>query len=189
MFDTTELKKGLKIEFEDKAYVIIKSDFTNPGKGSAFVKVKLKNLESGAVIERTFKSGVSTGCTAPDCEEMEVEYMYDDQDGFNFMNQKSFETIHVSKELIGDAKGYLQEGIKLDLLFYKGRPISVELPNFVVLRVVETDPGLKGDTATGGLKKAIMETGLQVNVPLFIKENELLKIDTRTGEYSERVKG
>ena len=189
MYDTTELKKGLKIEFEDKAFLVIKSDFTNPGKGSAFVKVKLRNLESGAVIERTFKSGVSTGCSAPDCEDMDVEYMYDDLDGYNFMNQKTFENIHINKELIGESKGYLQEGIKLSLLFYKGKAISVELPNFVVLKVVETDPGLKGDTATGGLKKAIMDTGLQVNVPLFIKEGELLKIDTRTGDYSERVKG
>jgi elongation factor P len=189
MYDTTELKKGLKIEFEEKIFLVIKSDFTNPGKGSAFVKVKLRNLESGTVIERTFKSGVSTGCSTPDCEDMDVEYMYDDQDGYNFMNQKTYETIHVNTDLIGDSKGYLQEGIKLSLLFYKGKPISVELPNFVVLKVVETDPGLKGDTAAGGLKKAIMDTGLQVNVPLFIKEGELLKIDTRTGDYSERVKG
>lgn len=189
MYDTTDLKKGLKVELEGKVFVITKSDFTNPGKGSAFVKCKLKNLENGNVIERTFKSGVTTGCSAPDCEEMEVEYMYDDPDGYNFMNQKTYETIHVSSELIGDSKGYLQEGIKLDLLFWKGKAISVQLPNFVVLEVTETDPGLKGDTASGGMKKAIMNTGLQVNVPLFIKEGELLKIDTRTGEYSERVKG
>ncbi len=189
MYDTTELKKGVKVEFENKVFIIVKSDFTNPGKGSAFVKVKLKNLESDTVIERTFKSGVSTGCSVPDCEEMDVEYMYDDQDGYNFINQKTYETIHVPKELIGDAKGYLQENIKLAILFYKGKAISVQLPNFVALEVKETDPGLKGDTAAGGLKKAIMNTGLQVNVPLFIKEGETLKIDTRTGEYSERVKG
>jgi elongation factor P len=188
MFQTTELKKGLKIELEGKPYVILKSDFTNPGKGSAFVKARIKNLETGHVIERTFKSGVSTGATKPDLEEREVEYMYQDPDGFNFMDQSNYESIHVATDHVGESSGYLQEGIKVFLLYYKSKPISLELPNFVVLRVTETDPGLKGDTAQGGMKKAIMDTGLQVNVPLFIKEGELLKIDTRDGSYVERVK-
>lgn len=189
MFQTTDLKKNVKIELEGKAWVILKSDHTNPGKGSAFVKCKLKNLETGQVIERTFKSGVSTGATKPDLDPKEVEYMYEDPDGFNFMDQNTFETIHISTDYVGDAKDFLQEGIKLQLLYYKGKPISIELPNFVELAVTETDPGLKGDTASGGMKKAIMETGVQINVPLFIKEGEVLKIDTRTGEYVERVKG
>jgi elongation factor P len=187
-FQTTDLKKGLKVEIDGKPYAIIKADFTNPGKGSAFVKVRLKNLESGSVVERTYKSGVSTGVVKPDLEEKEVEYMYADTEGFNFMDQNNYETIHVREEQIGDEKNYLQEGIHLDLLYYKGNPISVELPNFVNLKVVQTDPGLKGDTAQGGMKKAVMETGLQVNVPLFVKEEEVLKIDTRNGEYVERVK-
>ncbi|MCO4792678.1 MAG: elongation factor P [Bacteriovoracaceae bacterium] len=188
MYDTTDLKKGLSIELEGKVFKITKSDFTNPGKGSAFVKCRLKNLETGSTIERTFKSGVSTGASRPDLDDKEVEYMYSDPDGFNFMDQKTFETIHVSTEYVGDNAGYLQEGIKLNLLYYNGKPISMELPNFVELKVTETDPGLKGDTAQGGSKKAIMETGLQINVPLFIEEEEVLKIDTRTGEYMERVK-
>lgn len=188
MIDTTDFRKGLKLELEGKVYIVIKSDFTNPGKGSAFVKAKLKNLESGAVIERTFKSGVSTGCIKPDLDHKEVEYMYADPEGFNFMDQSNFETIHLTTEQVADAKDYLQEGIKLDLMYFKGKPISIELPNFVTLRVTETDPGLKGDTAAGGMKKAVMETGLQINVPLFVKEDELLKIDTRNGEYVERVK-
>ncbi len=185
---TDDFRKNLKVEIDNKPYVVVKCDFTNPGKGSAFYKLKLKNLETGALLERTYKSGVSTGVFKPDLDFMEVEYMYSDPDGFNFMDQKTYETIHVSRENIGEASDYLQEGIKLDLLYYKGRPISIELPNFVELKVVETDPGLKGDTAQGGLKKAVMETGLQVNVPLFIKEEELLKIETRPGEYAERVK-
>ena len=115
MFQTTELKKGLKIELEGKAYVIVKSDHTNPGKGSAFVKARLKNLESGAVIERTFKSGVSTGATRPDLDEKEVEYMYEDPDGFNFMDQDTYESINVAHDYIGDNAGFLQEGIKLRL--------------------------------------------------------------------------
>jgi elongation factor P len=188
VLDTTELKKGAKVELDGKVFVITKSDFTNPGKGSAFVKCKLKNLETGSSIERTFKSGVSTGAEVPDLDEKEVEYMYEDMDGFNFMDQQTFETIHLGHDSVSDSKGYLQEGIRLSVLFYKGEAISVELPNFVELKVEETDPGLKGDTATGGLKKAVMNTGLQINVPLFIKEGELLKIDTRTGEYVERVK-
>jgi elongation factor P len=186
-FQTTDLKKGLKVEIEGKPYEIIKSDFTNPGKGSAFVKVKLRNLESGAVLERTYKSGVSTGVVKPDLEEKDVEYMYSDPDGFNFMDQKTYETIHVTTDQVGDAKNYLKEGIKLEVMYYNGLPIAIELPNFVELKVEQTDPGLKGDTAQGGSKKAIMESGLQVNVPLFIKEGEILKIDTRTGEYVERV--
>jgi len=184
---TTDLKKGLKVEVDGKPYNIVKCDFTNPGKGSAFYKVKLKNLEDGSVIERTYKSGVSTGIVQPDLDELEVEYMYSDPDGFNFMDQKTYETIHVATDYVGDMRFYLQEGIKLSLLFYKGRPISIEPPTFVELKVVETDPGLKGDTAQGGTKKAIMDTGLQVNVPLFIKLDEVLRIDTRTGEYVERV--
>ena len=187
-YQTTDFKKNLKIEIEGKPYVIIKSDFTNPGKGSAFVKLKLKDLETGAVIERTYKSGVSTGVLKPELDEKVVEYMYGDQDGYNFMDQESYETIHVNKEQVGDAANYLQEGIRLSVLYYKGRPISIELPNFVKLEVLETDPGLKGDTASGGMKKAILETGLQVSVPLFIKVGEVLKIDTRTGSYVERFK-
>jgi len=169
-------------------YIITQSDFTNPGKGSAFVKVKFKNLESGSMLERTYKTGVETGVKQPDIEEKEVEYMYSDMEGFHFMDQATFETITLREDQIGDSKLYLQESIKLDLLYFNARPISIELPNFVSLQVTQTDPGLKGDTASGGLKKAIMETGLQLNVPLFIKEGELLKVDTRTGDYVERVK-
>ena len=117
-----------------------------------------------------------------------MEYMYGDQEGHHFLDQSSYETITLNNDQVGDAVNYLQEGIKIAILYFNERPISLELPNFVQLKVAETDPGLKGDTASGGMKKAIMETGLQVNVPLFIKEGELLKIDTRTGEYVERVK-
>ena len=187
MYDTTEIKKGLKIEVEGKPYVVLKSDFTNPGKGSAFVTARIKNLETGQVIERTWKSGVSTNVTAPDLEEKEVEYTYSDPEGYNFLDQSNFETIHLTNDQIGDDKYYLMEGSKVVVLYYKGRPISIEHPHFIFIKVAETDPGLKGDTASGATKKAVMETGLQVKVPLFIKEGELLKIDTRSGEYVERA--
>lgn len=187
MIDTTDMKKGVKMELEGKPYVVLKSEFTNPGKGSAFVIVRIKNLETGQVMERTFKSGVSTNASIPDLEEKEVEYMYADVDGFNFMDQANFETIHLTTEQVGEDKVFLMEGSKLIVLYYKGRPISIEHPHFVYLKVAETDPGLKGDTAAGATKKAVMETGLQVRVPLFIKEGELLKIDTREGAYVERA--
>ncbi len=181
------MRKGAKVELDGKPFIIVKSDFTNPGKGSAFVKVKLKNLETGAIIDRTYKSGVPTGLLRPDLEEHKVEYMYSDQDGFNFMDQSTYETIHVNREKIGDDKNWMQEGIKLKLLCFKGNPISVELPNFVELKVVQTDPELRGDTVQGGSKKAVLETGAQVNVPLFLKEGETVRVDTRTGAYIERV--
>ena len=185
---TTDLRKGLKVEMDGRPYVIIKCDFTNPGKGSAFFKCKMKNLETSLVVERTFKSGVNTNLEEPLLESRDVEYMYSDPDGFHFMDQKTYESISIPKEKLKSESGHFQEGIKLSILYHKGLPISVELPIFVQLRVAQTDPGLKGDTAQGGTKKAIMETGLSITVPLFINEGELIKIDTRTGEYVERVK-
>lgn len=187
MYQTTDFRKGLKIELEGKPFVIVQFQHVNPGKGSAFVRTKLKNLETGQVLERTFKAGVDTA-GKPDMEEKEMEYMYSDPDGYNFMDQSNYETIHLTHDQVDEAKDFLQETIIVKVLYYNGLPISVELPNFVQLRVTQTDPGLKGDTASGGTKKAVMETGAQINVPLFIKEGELLKIDTRTGDYVERVK-
>jgi len=187
MLQTTDFRKNLKIELEGKVYVIVDFQHVNPGKGSAFVRTKLKNLESGQVLEKTFKAGVDTA-DKPNLEEKEVEYMYSDLEGFYFMDQGNFETIQLNKDHVGDASDYLQEQMHLSVLFHNDKPISISLPNFVALKVTQTDPGLKGDTASGGMKKAVMETGLQVNVPLFIKEGEKLKIDTRTGEYVEREK-
>jgi len=188
MIRTTDFRKNLKLELESKPYIIVDFQHINPGKGSAFVRTKLRNLETNQVLERTFKAGVDT-FEEPDLEQKEMEYTYSDIDGFNFIDQATFESIHLNAEQVGDSKYYLQEGIKLEILFYNGKPIALELPNFVSLKVEQTDPGLKGDTATGGMKKAVMDTKLQVNVPLFIKEGEVLKIDTRTGDYVERVKG
>jgi elongation factor P len=187
MYKTSDFRKNLKLEIEGKAWIIVDFQHINPGKGSAFVRTKLRNLETGQVLEKTFKSGVDT-FQKPDVEEKEMQFTYSDPDGHNFMDQKTFESVHLNNDQVGDNKYYLQEGIILSILYYNERPISLELPNFVNLEVVETDPGLKGDTASGGMKKAKMDTGLQVNVPLFIKEGEKLKIDTRTGEYVERVK-
>lgn len=188
MYQTTDFRKNLKIEIEGKPYVIVDFQHVNPGKGSAFVRTRIKNLETGQVIERTFKAGVETVDT-PNIEEKEMKYLYHDNEGYHFMDQGTFETVQLSDANVGDSKFYLQEEISVFILYYNDRPISLDLPNFVHLKVTQTDAGLKGDTAGGGgLKKAIMETGLQVNVPLFIKEGEVLKIDSRTGEYLERSK-
>ena len=118
MFSTTDLRKGLKVEIDRKVFVILKSDHVNPGKGSAFVKTRLKNLESGAVIERTFKSGVSTGAIAPDLEEKEMEFLYDDVEGYNFMDQESYETIHITQDQAGESKDFLREGVRCTILYY-----------------------------------------------------------------------
>ena len=187
MYQTTDFRNGLKIELEGKPYIVVQFQHVNPGKGSAFVRTKLKNLVTGQVLERTFKAGVDT-VERPDLEEREMEYLYSDQDGYHFMDQKSFETVHILKDNVGNSALYLQEGIKISILYFNKRPISIDLPNFVNLRVAETDPGLRGDTAQGGSKRAVLETGLAVNVPLFINEGDLLKIDTRKSEYMERVK-
>ena len=187
MYQTTDFKKGLKIELDGKLYSIVESNFVNPGKGSAFYKVKMKNLETGQVLERTYKSGVDTGVGIPDVEEIEMEYLYDDPEGFNFMNQTTYETVHLNTAQVGDSKNYLQEGIKLNVLYHNRRPISIEFPNFVSLKVVETDPGLKGDTAQGGSKKAIMDTGLQINVPLFINQSPFKVLSNSSQSISEVI--
>ena len=187
MYQTTDFRKGLKVQIDGKLFAIVECNHVNPGKGSAFVKTRLKNLETGQVLERTFKVGAD-GAEVPDFEEREMSYMYNDAEGFHFMDQNTYESVAINEDRVGDAKNYLQEGIVVDVLYYNQRPLTIELPNFVELAVTETDPGLKGDTAAGGMKKAIMETGLQVNVPLFIEVGEVLKVDTRSGEYVERVK-
>lgn len=187
MYQTTDFRKGLKIEIEGKVYLIVEFQHVNPGKGSAFVRTRLRNLETQQMLERTFKAGVETVDT-PDLEDKEVEFMYKDGEGFHFMDQGNFETITLNDLYVGESRNFMKEGIKLNILYHNGKPIFIDLPNFVNLKVVQTDPGLKGDTASGGSKKAVLESGFQVNVPLFIKEGELLKIDTRSGDYIERVK-
>ena len=186
--NTTDLRKGLKVEIDEKPYLVIKCDFTNPGKGAAFYKVKFKNMISGLLLERTYKSGVSTGIKFANITEKTAQYMYSDPSTYHFLDQETYETIEISHEGIGEDALYFQDEIILKLLYFNDSPISVELPIFVNLKVADTDPGLKGDTASGGLKKATMSTGLSINIPLFVQIDEVIKIDTRTGKYVERVK-
>ena len=186
MYSTPDFKKGLKIEIDSVPYIIVEFQHVKPGKGGAFVRTKLRNLLSGSVVDRTFRAGEKVG--KPDVRESSMQFLYSDGEGFHFMNNETYEQIAMSEEQVGDDSRFLIENTVADVLEYNGKVIGVALPNFVNLKVVETDPGFKGDTATGGTKPAKLESGAAVNVPLFINEGDLLKIDVRSGQYVERVK-
>jgi elongation factor P len=185
-YSTNQFKPGLKIMLDGDPYSIVENEMVKPGKGQAFNRVRVRNLRSGRVIERTFKSGDSV--EAADIVESEMQYLYSDGESWHFMNPSSFEQIQASNAVVGDAGQWLKGQEMCSVMLWNGEPIGVTPPNFVVLKITQTDPGIRGDTATGGTKPATMETGAVVKVPLFIEEGALLKIDTRTGEYVSRVK-
>jgi elongation factor P len=185
MYSTAEFRRGLKIEIDGKPYTIVEFQHVKPGKGGAFVRTKLKNLETGQVLEQTFRSGAKVDI--PNLEENNVQYLYQDGDSYVFMDNDTYDQLFIAEEYLGDAVNYLKANIEAKVLFFNGKPIGVDLPITVELEVTETEPGVKGDTATGATKNATMETGLVVQVPLFIEQGEVLKIDTRTGEYLERA--
>jgi elongation factor P len=187
MYDTSQFKKGLKIEIEGVPYSIVDYQFVSPGKGSAFVRTKIKNLLRNTVVEKTFKSGDKVD--KPDLEMREAQYLYKEDTHYYFMDQTNFEQTAIDASLLGDSINYLHENIEVQILFYNGRPIAVELPNSVILQIVETEPGHKGDTVSGATKVAKLESGGTVNVPLHVKEGEFVKIDTREGSYIEKVSG
>jgi elongation factor P len=185
-YNSNEFRAGLKLILDGDPYNIVENEFVKPGKGQAFNRVKLRNLKTGRVVDRTFKSGESV--EAADVMDTDMQYLYSDGEEWHFMEPQSFEQFAMSKEAIGDAAQWLkgQEDCVVTLL--DGIPLSVAVPNFVELQVTQTDPGLRGDTAQGGTKPATLETGAVVKVPLFVEENEVLRIDTRNGEYVSRVK-
>jgi len=185
MYSTPDFRKGLRIELNNEPYIIVDFQHFKPGKGGAFVRTKLKNLLNGRVVDKTFRSGEKVG--KPDIEEKEMQFLYKD-DEYHFMDNANYEQIALQAELIGNSKDFLQENTNVNILFYQNRPINLELPIFVELEVVEAEPGVKGDTASGASKPVTVETGAKIQVPLFIEEGNRLKIDTRTGEYIERVK-
>jgi elongation factor P len=185
MYSTAEFRRGLKIEIEGKPFVIVEFQHVKPGKGGAFVRTKLKNLETGQVLEQTFRSGAKVG--KPDLEEKYMQYLYQEGDQYVFMDTQTYDQDFIHQDFLADAVPFLQPNVEATVLFHQGRPIGVDLPTSVVLEVTETEPGVKGDTATGATKAATLETGHVVQVPLFINEGESLKIDTRTGEYIERA--
>lgn len=185
-YATNEFRGGLKILLDGVPFNIVENEFVKPGKGQAFNRVKLRNLTNGRVIEKTFKSGETV--EGADVMEYEVQYLYSDGEYFHFMHPESFEQYQAGDAAVGDAKQWLQEQAVCTLTLWNGNPLSVEPPNFVELKIVETDPGVKGDTSGGGGKPAHLETGATVRVPLFVQEGEVIKVDTRNGEYVSRVK-
>jgi len=186
MISTSEFKKGTKMELDHAPYVIADFQHVKPGKGPAFVRTKLKNLITGRIIDRTFRSGEKV--QEADVEQRMMQYLYNDGESFVMMDTETFDQINIPEKTVGDdAKWMLEESI-LTVLIYKGSPVTIELPSFLELQIVETDPGVKGDTAQGGSKPATLSTGAVVNVPLFVAEGEFIKVDTRSGDYLERVK-
>lgn len=185
MYDTTDFRKNLKIEIDGEPFVIIDCQHVKPGKGVAFVKTKYKSLITGRVLEQNFRSGDKVG--RPNLEAREVEYIYREPPFYVFMDQTTWEEIRLSDEAIADVKDFLIDNLHIDILFFNGQPISVEPPTFVELVVAQTDPGFKGDTAQGATKPATLETGAVITVPLYMNQGDTVKVDTRTGEFVERV--
>ena len=181
-----EVRVGNVIMVGNDPMVVLKAEYNKSGRNAAVVKMKMKNLLTGNTIERTFKSGEKLH--PADVEERQMQFLYKEGDMFVFMDTSNYEQIQLTPELIGDDALYMIDGLMVDVLFVSGRPSGVKPPTFVELRVATTEPGFKGDTTSNVTKSAFMETGLEVQVPLFIEENEILKIDTRTNAYVERVK-
>ncbi len=183
--DTSDLRKGLKIMVNDQPCVVVENQFVKPGKGQAFSRVKLKSLSTGTSFERTYKSGEKLD--PADVETRTLQFIYPDGTDFVFMDAQTGEQIHVNGDKVGDDARWMSDGMNVDVTVFKGVAIGVELPAHVVLQIVESEPGIKGDTASGATKPAKLSTGATVNVPLFVKEGEWVKVDTREGTYLERV--
>lgn len=183
---TNEFRGGMKVEVEGQPYTIITVDFVKPGKGQAFVRVRLKHLLSGRTIERTLKSGEKVDIA--DVAESEMRMLYKENDGVVFMDEGSFEQLKISNENIGDMAQWLMEDLLYEVIFYKGQPVNIEPPTFMEMEIVDTAPGDRGNTASGRvLKPAITSSGAKIQVPIFVEQGERIKIDTRTGEYVSRV--
>ncbi len=186
IYSTNEFKQGLKLLMDNDPYSIVENEFVKPGKGQAFNRVRMRNLKNGRVVEKTFKSGESL--EGADVVDVEAQYLYNDGEFWHFMNPSSFEQFQASEVSMADATPWIKEQDLCMVTLWNGVPLSISPPNFVVLKIVETDPGVKGDTSGGGTKPAKLETGAVVKVPLFVQEGELIKVDTRTGDYVSRVK-
>jgi len=183
--DTSQFRNGLKIELDGEPFTIVYFQHVKPGKGGAFVRTKLKNLKTGRVLDRRFRSGEKV--QAADIEDRKMQYLYQDGEQLVFMDSETYDQIPFTTEQVGDARKYLLENTTVDVLFWRGQPINIELPAFIEAAISQCEPGLKGDTASGGTKPATLETGATVQVPLFLKEGERIRVDTRTGQYVERV--
>lgn len=185
MASTTDIRKGLKIQIDGIPFHIVEHQFVKPGKGQSFTRCRIKNLTNGAVIERTWKSGDSVELA--DIETRELTYSWAEDETYVFMDEATGDQIHMEKYKLGDESKFMADGLKVDVTLYNGNAIGVQLPSSVVMQVIASEPGVKGDTASGATKPATIITGATVNVPLFIKEGEWIKIDTDSGNYMERV--
>ncbi|MDH2067781.1 elongation factor P [Pantoea sp. GD03673] len=185
-YSSNDFRPGLKIMFEGEPYAIESSEFVKPGKGQAFARVKMRRLLTGSRVEKTFKS--TDSAEGADVMDTNLSYLYNDGEFYHFMHQESFEQFPVEEKTVGDAAKWLQDNAECIVTLWNGRPIAVQPPNFIEAEIVETDPGLKGDTAGTGGKPAKLSTGAVVKVPLFVQEGEVVKVDTRSGEYVSRVK-
>ena len=186
MYESGDLRKGLKIEINGEPYIIVQFNFVKPGKGQALYKCKLKNMLSGVIVDQTFRSGEKF--KEANLEEQEMEYLYSDGNNYCFMNTSTYEQEFLSEDQVGEFLKFLKENTVCNVLFFDGKAIGISLPNFVNLKIVKTDPWVKGDTAAGSTKPAMLETNYVIQVPPFVEKGEIVKIDTRTGEYVERVK-
>jgi elongation factor P len=187
MYTVADLKKGLKITLDGDPYLVIAFDFAKPGKGQALYRTKMRNMISGTILDRTYRSGETFEPAS--LEERRMQYLYKEENLYTFMDNQTFEQVQMNEETVGESKNYLIDNIEVDILLFSEKAIGVTLPNFVNLRVVQTDPWVKGDTSGSDSKPATVETGYTLRVPPFIEEGELIVIDTRNGEYSTRVKG
>ena len=185
MISAGDFRNGVTIEFEGNIYQIIEFQHVKPGKGAAFVRTKLKNIKSGGVVEKTFRTNEK--CTTDRIERRDMQYLYNDGDLYTFMDMETYDQISLNQDAIGDALKFVKENEVCKICSHNGSVFAVEPPLFVELAITETEPGFKGDTATGANKPATVETGAQVYVPLFVNEGDVIKIDTRTGEYLSRV--
>ncbi|MCP4678921.1 MAG: elongation factor P [Deltaproteobacteria bacterium] len=186
MMEVGELRKGSKLVLDGAPWVVAEYQFVKPGKGQALYKCKMKNMMTGVLVDRTYRSGEKF--EKADLEENRMQFLYGDGEEYHFMNNESYEQFALPAEQVGDAANYLYENLDVDMLFFNGQPIGLTLPNFVVLQIEKSDPGIKGDTASNTTKPATLSTGCLIQVPLFLDEGEWIKVDTRSGEYVERVK-
>jgi elongation factor P len=185
MYETADIRKNLKIEIDGNPWMVVDFQFVKPGKGNAFTRTRIKNMITGNVIDRTYKTGEKL--VPAHLEEHDMQFLYKEGDRYHFMNNQTYEQVELDDDHLGDAKNWLLENLSVQILFFKGQPIGVTPPNFVEMEVIESEPGVKGDTATGATKVAKLITGAEIQVPLFVKQGDWIQIDTRTGEYLRRV--
>ena len=183
---TNDLKNGMTLELDGALFQVVEFQHVKPGKGGAFVRTKLRNVKTGSVVERTFNAGVKVGLAI--VERRAMQYLYRDGEAFTFMDMDSYEQIPVAAEVVGEGASWLSEGSSAQVSMHQGTPIAVELPASVALSITKTQPAVKGDTKTNAMKPAILETGAEIQVPMFVEEGERVKVDTRSGGYIERVK-